>query len=188
MVYKSFVKGINQWDKRWVESGSIRQVSLLISLIFSNKSVQAPSCGRPKTTQRTLFLSFAFNNCLQITAFSHSFYEDVVVYGSIKLLQLLKKTSSCKLCLLGFFSKQFMPICNQPTRSFTDCEFSTLKLESRLLRTFSLYWAHAEWGSVNIRVRSHAPSIRSHKGTKMVWPDIQPMRVPKKPVYIDLFR
>jgi hypothetical protein len=40
----------------------------LISLRFSNKSVQAPSCGRPKTTQRTMFLSFEINNCLQIMA------------------------------------------------------------------------------------------------------------------------
>ncbi len=38
------------------------------SLRFSNKSVQAPSCERPKTTQRTLFLSFEINNCFQITA------------------------------------------------------------------------------------------------------------------------
>ncbi len=35
---------------------------------FSNKSVNAPSSERPKTTQRTLFLSFEVNNCLQITA------------------------------------------------------------------------------------------------------------------------
>ncbi len=38
------------------------------------------------------------------------------------------------------------------------------------------------------RVRSHAPSIRSHRGIKVVWPDIQPMRVPEEPVCIDLFR
>ncbi len=37
-------------------------------------------------------------------------------------------------------------------------------------------------------VRSHAPSIRSHRGTKVVWPDFQPMRVPEEPVCIDLFR
>ena len=35
----------------------------LFSLKFSNKSVQAPSCERPKTTQRSLFFSFARNNC-----------------------------------------------------------------------------------------------------------------------------
>jgi hypothetical protein len=40
----------------------------LFALRFSNKSVQAPSSERPKTTQRTLFLSFEINNCLQITA------------------------------------------------------------------------------------------------------------------------
>ncbi len=38
------------------------------------------------------------------------------------------------------------------------------------------------------RVRSHAPSIRSHRGRKVVWPDFQPMRVPVEPVCIDLFR
>jgi hypothetical protein len=35
---------------------------------------------------------------------------------------------------------------------------------------------------------SVAPSIRSHRGTKVVWPDFQPMRVPEEPVCIDLFR
>jgi hypothetical protein len=40
----------------------------LFSLKFSNNSVQAPSCERPKTAQRTLFLFIANNNCFQITA------------------------------------------------------------------------------------------------------------------------
>jgi hypothetical protein len=40
----------------------------LFSLKFSNKSGKAPSCERPKTTQRTLFLLFANNNCFQIMA------------------------------------------------------------------------------------------------------------------------
>ncbi len=35
----------------------------LFSLWFSNKSMQAPSCERPKTTQRSLFFPFAINNC-----------------------------------------------------------------------------------------------------------------------------
>ncbi len=39
----------------------------LLTLRFSTKSVQAPSCNRPKTTQRTLFLSFEINNCFPIT-------------------------------------------------------------------------------------------------------------------------
>jgi hypothetical protein len=39
----------------------------LFSLRFSAGSVQAPSCERPKTTQRTLFLSFESNNCFPIT-------------------------------------------------------------------------------------------------------------------------
>ncbi len=42
--------------------------------------------------------------------------------------------------------------------------------------------ARADW------VRSHAPSIQSHRGTEVVWPDFQPMRVPEEPVCIDLFR
>ncbi len=37
-------------------------------------------------------------------------------------------------------------------------------------------------------VRSHVPSIQSKRGTKVVWPDFQPMRVPEEPVCIDLFR
>ncbi len=41
---------------------------------------------------------------------------------------------------------------------------------------------------LSFRVRSHAPSIRSYRGTKVVWPDFQPMRVPVEPVCIDLFR
>ncbi len=32
------------------------------------------------------------------------------------------------------------------------------------------------------RVHCHAPSIWSHRGTKVVWPDFQPMRVPEEPV------
>ncbi len=35
----------------------------LFSRKFSNKLVQALSCERPKTAPRTLFLSFAINNC-----------------------------------------------------------------------------------------------------------------------------
>jgi hypothetical protein len=53
--------------------GGLRVVSFdrspfkLLSLKFSNKSVQAPSCQRPKTTQRTLFLLFANNNYFETT-------------------------------------------------------------------------------------------------------------------------
>ncbi len=38
------------------------------------------------------------------------------------------------------------------------------------------------------RVHSHAPSIRSHRGIKVVWPDFQPMRVAEEPVCVHLFR
>jgi hypothetical protein len=38
----------------------------LFTLRFSNKS--APSCERPETAPRTLFLLFANNNCIPISA------------------------------------------------------------------------------------------------------------------------
>ncbi len=44
----------------------------LFTLRFSNKSVQAPSCDRPRTAPRTLFQSFANNNCFQITVLRQS--------------------------------------------------------------------------------------------------------------------
>ncbi len=40
----------------------------LFSLRFSIKLVQAPSCERPKTIQRTVFLSFEINNCIPVSA------------------------------------------------------------------------------------------------------------------------
>jgi hypothetical protein len=39
----------------------------LFTLRFSTKFVQAPSCKRPKTTQRTMFLSFEINNWFPMT-------------------------------------------------------------------------------------------------------------------------
>jgi hypothetical protein len=47
----------------------------LFSLNFSAKSVQALSCERLKTTQRTLFLSFAIKNCFPITLLRRSFIK-----------------------------------------------------------------------------------------------------------------
>ncbi len=52
--------------------------SKLFTLIFLTKSVQAPSCKRPKTTQRTLFLSFEINNCFPITVKCRSFMKKSV--------------------------------------------------------------------------------------------------------------
>jgi hypothetical protein len=43
-----------------------------------------------------------------------------------------------------------------------------------------------ERSRIPLAVHSHAPSIRFHRGTKVVWPDFQPMRV--QPVFIYLFR
>ena len=39
----------------------------LFTLKFSKESVQTPSCERPKTAQRSLFLSFEINNYYPIT-------------------------------------------------------------------------------------------------------------------------
>ncbi len=47
----------------------------LILRKFSNKSVQAPSCKRPKTTQRTLFLSTEIDNCFPIKVQCRSFMK-----------------------------------------------------------------------------------------------------------------
>jgi hypothetical protein len=47
----------------------------LFSLRFSTKSVQAPSCERPKTTQRTLSLSFEIKNCYPIAVLRRSFMK-----------------------------------------------------------------------------------------------------------------
>jgi hypothetical protein len=44
----------------------------MFTLRFSNKSVQAASCERPRTAPRTLFLSFANNNCFQIEVLRRS--------------------------------------------------------------------------------------------------------------------
>ncbi len=44
----------------------------LFTLKFSNKSVQSSSCERPKTAQRTLFLSFEVNNCFPIAVLRRS--------------------------------------------------------------------------------------------------------------------
>ncbi len=51
-----------------------------------------------------------------------------------------------------------------------------------------IFKAFSEPCNTFLRVRSHAPSIQSHRGTKVVWPDFQPMRVPEEPLCIDLFR
>jgi hypothetical protein len=40
----------------------------IFTLKFSKESVQTPSCERPETAKRTLFMLFEINNCFQITA------------------------------------------------------------------------------------------------------------------------
>ncbi len=55
----------------------------------------------------------------------------------------------------------------------------------RIHNTGCCFWVQA-W--VFYGVHSHAPSIRSHRGIKVVWPDFQPMRVAEEPVCVHLFR
>ncbi len=66
----------------------------LFSLKFSTKSVQAPSCERPKTTQQTLSLSFEIKNCFPIAVLCRSFMKKsgkltchVVIQTSLLILR-----------------------------------------------------------------------------------------------------
>ncbi len=77
------------------EGGWLWYHSKLFTLRFSNKFVLAPSCKRPKTTQRTLFLSFESNNCFPITirlkkkSGKHAFHMENsnIAIGSLPTLQ-----------------------------------------------------------------------------------------------------
>jgi hypothetical protein len=62
-------KGIDQWEKRWVELCINRKVSLqaIHAEIFKKKLCRPPFCERAKTTRRRVFLLFEYNNCCQIT-------------------------------------------------------------------------------------------------------------------------
>ncbi len=73
----------------------------LFTLRFSNKSMQAPSCERPKTTQRSLFLVFEYNNCLQTR---HQYRA-----ATQCSYMTLKGTVSRDFLLLVFFLNQFPP-------------------------------------------------------------------------------
>ena len=73
----------------------------LFTLRFSNKSVQAPSCKRSRTTPRTLFISFANNNYFQISGMLRSCMKksvklachvvnSTIAIGSLPTLQKLQ--------------------------------------------------------------------------------------------------
>jgi hypothetical protein len=69
-VKQGKIKGFELTNEK---RGSLKVVAfdrVLCKLLrFSNKSVQAPSCERPKSTQPSpLFLSIEIKNCFQITA------------------------------------------------------------------------------------------------------------------------
>ncbi len=86
-----------------------------------------------------------------------------------------------RFALIYFGKIQFLPPCiwNLPFMSYS------LWILPKEINANWFFW-DSHW--LEIWVRSHAPSIRSYRGTKVVWPDIQPMRVPEEPVCIDLFR
>ncbi len=52
-------------------------------------------------------------------------------------------------------------------------------------RNANRFFWDSHW--LEIWVHSHAPSIRSHRGTKVVWPDFQRMRVPEEPRFVLIF-
>jgi hypothetical protein len=63
--------------------GGLRVISFnrspfkLFSRKFSKESVKAPSCDRPRTAPRTLFVSFANNNCFQTAVLRRSFMKKI---------------------------------------------------------------------------------------------------------------
>ncbi len=70
-------------------------------------------------------------------------------------------------------------------RRFEKCQLAERNLDSG--KIYALDRGKAHLGTI-VRVHSHAPSIRSHRGIKVVWPDFQPMRVAEEPVCVYLFR
>ncbi len=67
LTEKRTFKGVKRGGLKVVAFDRSDFKAKLYTLRFSNKSVHAPSCEMPKTTQRNLFRSFAINNCFQIT-------------------------------------------------------------------------------------------------------------------------
>ncbi len=79
--------------------GGVRAVSFdrspfkLFSLKFSNKSVQAQYCERPKTTQWTPFLPFEINNCFQLYCTSSPKFEMTIKIGSSLSIIIFSKNA-----------------------------------------------------------------------------------------------
>jgi hypothetical protein len=74
----------------------------VFSLRFSKKSAQAPSCKRPKTTQRTLFLSFEIKNWFPIT---------------VKCRRLFKNPGNSNAC--GEFKHRYWIFADTPNVAWT---------------------------------------------------------------------
>ncbi len=74
-------------------------------LRFSNKSVQASSCERPRNAERTLFLSFEINNCFQIAVSLCRYLETIMISNdrnqcrphTVKGLEMLSEPCFCHL-------------------------------------------------------------------------------------------
>ncbi len=78
----------------------------LFLLWFSNKSMKAPSCEGPKTTQRSLFFSFASNSCFpasdeKLLAVFELMLEDF--YDSKTIIRYCSKRLSCLFVSLAHF-------------------------------------------------------------------------------------
>ena len=118
--------------------GGLRVISFdrssfkLFSRKFSKESAQAPSCERHKTTQRTLFLLFANNNCFPIAVLCRIFMKKSVkltchvvnsniAIGSLPTLQTLHG-------MLALFEKIYYgkPICTDFSNIGEDVQYHCL--------------------------------------------------------------
>ncbi len=109
-------------------------------------------------------------NCLCFELFSRIFFE------------WYYHKSSCRLPMGKYLYQYFF---FSLYIAFTNILFGLVSLVWTLKAKMTINTALFPWPA---RVHSHAPSIRSHRGIKVVWPDFQPMRVPEEPVCVHLFR
>ncbi len=108
----AYLKGIDQWEKRWAEIGIIRQVSRYSRWDFQKYLCRPPPVRVLKllTAQRTLFLG----NCLQTrhkyraeTKFSHNMYS--VHWIETQVLEIFaanREDSEIPLSIINLFKQR----------------------------------------------------------------------------------
>ncbi len=97
----------------------------LFSLWFSNKSMQAPSSERPKTTLRTLFLWFAINNCFATSDEKLLAVFELwgIFYYRNTTIRFCSKRRKCLFICLAHFCRCITDHCN-------DAKVTTAKLQT----------------------------------------------------------